>query len=113
MRISDWSSDVCSSDLDRCQGFEALGFRDGENAIVATGVEVAEVHRWLSDLGDQGQAIADAGQELIRAQHTVSARSRQLSAVFTAIADGRFAGSRWRDGAFELITPGEKEARSA
>jgi spore maturation protein CgeB len=99
----------CVLIADRCEGFEALGFRDRENAVAAAGDDVVEVHRWLSSLPDQGQAIAEAGRRHIREQHTVEARSRQLSAALDAILEERYAGSRWIGGRFHLRTTDGKE----
>lgn len=92
----------CVLVADRCEGFEALGFRDRHNALLAKGSEVLDAHRWLSELDDAGQGIANQGRDLIRQQHSISARGRQLSAAFEAISSGRFAGSKWVDGKFML-----------
>lgn len=94
---------------DKCQGFDALGFRNRENAVLSRGSEVMEAHRWLSGLKDKGQAVADAGRALVEAQHTVKARGRQLAAAIAAIAEGQFAGSRWADGRFHLMAPDGSE----
>src|SRR3546814_6408874 len=37
MRISDWSSDVCSSDLDQTQYFASGSYMDQERAIIGSG----------------------------------------------------------------------------
>src|SRR3546814_2622936 len=37
MRISDWSSDVCSSDLDQTQYFASGSYMDQEGAIIGSG----------------------------------------------------------------------------
>ena len=36
----------CVLVADRCKGFEALGFRDRENAVLARGADVKDVHDW-------------------------------------------------------------------
>src|SRR3546814_5317267 len=74
MRISDWSSDVCSSDLEgrahldllRSRGLE-VGRREFGDAVVATGVEALD----LSDGLDPASlaAAADEDDEVDRLGH--------------------------------------------
>src|SRR3546814_7225601 len=49
MRISDWSSDVCSSDLNRCP------FKPSEQA--ATAIALAEAHGAPIGLSENGSAV--------------------------------------------------------
>lgn len=86
------------------QGFEELGFIDGENAVICEPEEVLDIHTELNDNVERAQSLADAGRELILAKHTVEARGHQLGEALEAIAQGRFAGSRWKDGNFEVLT---------
>src|SRR3546814_9199636 len=66
MRISDWSSDVCSSDL--------LGKRLGEH-IVHFAESLAERTRGIADLGNGIAAILEAAAG--RGHHRVLHRARQ------------------------------------
>src|SRR3546814_5983569 len=99
MRISDWSSDVCSSDLTRV--FEAAGaaaclitdawegielfLEPGREVLVARdGDEVAELLRGL----DRGRAerIGAAARSRVLAHHTYDARAAEGE---TLLAGGR------------------------
>src|SRR3546814_6799356 len=68
MRISDWSSDVCSSDLDLDQHADAAAVHVGGNVVVAVDADHAAHLHVLADLGDQLGAqlfdsfAADAGR---------------------------------------------------
>lgn len=85
------------------EGFEALGFEDGRNAIVCNARDILDVHAWLEANPERAQEIASAGQDLVRGKHSVHARAQQFSASLLSIVDGTFAGSRWHNGEFELI----------
>ena len=100
----------CVLVAERCEGFEALGFQNGGNAIVAEGRMLGEVHDWLRNRPDEGQEIADSGRILIERQHTTAARARQLRAAFAAIKFDDFAGTRWKDGELLLrLSDGSEE----
>ena len=81
-------------------GFEAAGFKHGENCVVCEPEDVVEAHRWLESDPDRAQRIADAGRTLVLRQHSVTARARQFTETFAAIADGSFAGGEWIDGEY-------------
>jgi hypothetical protein len=85
-----------------CNGFEALGFENGVNAMVARPDQIPEVHAFLEAHPEEAQNIADAGRELIWEKHTVQARAAQLAASLDAILSGRFKGSYWEKGEFCL-----------
>src|SRR3546814_19930245 len=59
MRISDWSSDVCSSDLPL--DLEALGLEGGDDAL-GRAVAVVEVQLVLGDLAAAPAGVADDGR---------------------------------------------------
>ena len=86
-----------------CLGFEALGFEDGVNAVVCQPENVLAVHRELESDGSRAQAIAAAGRDLIWRTHSLHARIEQLRTALESILAGRFRGSRWCSGAFQLI----------
>lgn len=88
-----------------CNGFEALGFRDGENAIVCNAAEVANVGRRLKIDIDAAQAIADAGRRLIGERHTLSVRASQLRHALDAAQDGKWHGAEWQEGELVPLSP--------
>src|SRR3546814_15094045 len=79
MRISDWSSDVCSSDLfDDAQYERLLGFRDGlrrflrwsDDQAKAAGITPAQHQLLLAVRGHRGQpTIGDLAQPLLLRHH--------------------------------------------
>jgi spore maturation protein CgeB len=91
-------------------GFEAAGFRDGENCIIAEPQDLAESHAALTADPDRAERIARAGQQMVLNQHSLSARADDLSVVFDAIAEGNFYGSAWQDGRHRLRTRAERSA---
>jgi Glycosyl transferases group 1 len=93
----------CVLVCERSNGFGELGFVDKEHAVVCDGADVLDAHAWLTANMDRAQAIADAGRHLVRERHSVAARGRQIAAALQRIRRGNFAGSRWRDGVFELL----------
>jgi hypothetical protein len=85
-----------------CNGFEALGFRDGENAIVVEAQNVDELsEKYGSRDTDALQQIAEAGRRLIERCHTLSVRGEQLRDALEAAVAGRWNGAKWRDGRME------------
>src|SRR3546814_16204769 len=84
MRISDWSSDVCSSDLIRFGDNDRLAARVAQ-AAGAGGVVL------LSDI----DGLYDRNPAQPGAQHI--ARVERVDAAIAAIADGKSA-SAWRSG---------------
>jgi hypothetical protein len=84
-------------------GFEAAGFRDGESAVVCAPEDIVDAHRMLEADQDRAQAIADAGQKLVRERHSVSARAAQFADTFAAMADRSFAGAGWKDGNYAVM----------
>lgn len=92
----------CVIVCEKSNGFSDLGFLDRTNAIVCRAADILDAHSWLKSDPDRAQRIADAGRELVTRQHSVDARARQIGAALERIMQGRFHGSRWRGGAFEL-----------
>lgn len=86
-----------------CNGFDALGFRDGVNAVTCDPAAVPMVGRELLANMDQAQAIADAGRRLISECHTVGARARQLRDALERALEGRWSGGRWVGGRLEPL----------
>ena len=77
-----------------------MGLIPGTHYVAAAPADVPMVSPLLSDPDESGvQTIATAGQRLVRAKHTVSARSPEFRAALLAMMEGSFAGSSWRDGA--------------
>lgn len=88
---------VCSA----CNGFEALGFRDGVNAIVCQPEDLVALEKRLISNPEMAQSIASEGRKLIGERHTVEVRAAQLRMAFTKALKGDWHGAEWRDG--ELI----------
>jgi hypothetical protein len=86
---------------DPCHGFEALGFRNGENALACTPDDLAERLTGPVDL-DAAQAIATAGQNMVRRAHSISARASQMRRAVERILAGNFRGAFWCRGEFRL-----------
>ncbi len=86
---------------DPCYGFEALGFRDGENAVVCAPQALAAKFGSAPDLA-AAQEIATAGQRLVLRTHSIPARAAQMKRCVDAIVAGSFNGAAWRAGSFEL-----------
>jgi hypothetical protein len=86
---------------DPCYGFEALGFRDGEHAILCQPEQLAERFAAKQNL-EALQEIATAGQRMVLRTHSISARARQMRRCVDAIVAGRFRGSYWEKGEFKL-----------
>ncbi|MBI2725895.1 MAG: glycosyltransferase family 1 protein [Polaromonas sp.] len=86
-----------------CVGFESLGFRDGESAVLLDENDPAgQVLRLIADPA-RLQAIAAKGQEVVWRNHSIQARAHQMERSFNRILEGRFAGSAWRDGEFIFL----------
>src|SRR3546814_4223444 len=84
MRISDWSSDVCSSDLAQGQAFDHGGLADAGFAH-ANGIVLAAAGQYVDHLADLGVA----------AEHRVDLAGGGLGGeVLAELADGFFAARR-------------------
>lgn len=88
-------------------GFEAAGFRDGVNAIACDPKDIMDVHRSLEADVERAQVIADAGRQLVFAKHSLATRAVQLHETLSAMADGSFAGGRWKDGEYTVARKGK------
>jgi hypothetical protein len=86
---------------DPCYGFEALGFRDGHNAIASPPEQLAERFAPGPSV-EQLQDIATAGQRMVLRSHSISARAAQMRRCLDAIIGGTFRGSYWSGGEFRL-----------
>ena len=93
-----------------CNGFAALGYRDGENAVMTEPATVLDVDARLRQDPEWAQRIANAGRELVWNRHRIGARARQYAGAVEAIAGRRFHGSRWIDGKFVVIEHPEPES---
>src|SRR3546814_2028595 len=91
MRISDWSSDVCSSDL-----LEALGLEGGDDAL-GRAVAVVEVHLVLGDLAAAPAGVADDGRLAVLGPAKRAALAAEVPGVgggLSVEALGRLEGLR-------------------
>src|SRR3546814_9989554 len=103
MRISDWSSDVCSSDLEECRfeaqagSYDATKGRAAEDAAVDDGDEGAERARAaLIGCGTQGVFLAGNGGRGIEYCRHAAPEGDRRDAVAEAEADPR--QDAWRHG---------------
>jgi len=87
-----------------CAGFTNVGFVDRRNAILADCDQIPDVIADLEARPAWAQEIASAGRQLIWERHSIQARAKQFSECIEAIQSGSFAGSRWRDGEFHIVT---------
>src|SRR3546814_1438306 len=91
MRISDWSSDVCSSDLARGAGLVEIDVRPAEilsgssgepgSALVVQGDATI-----VADRGDDGQVAGDSIEERVevaRAEHAADPEFTDVTVHFT------------------------------
>jgi hypothetical protein len=83
-----------------CNGFEALGFADKENALKCLPQDIPAVNEFLENNPEKAQAIASAGREMVRQKHSVPVRAGQIKQALYAISQDRFNGSRWDKGNF-------------
>ena len=79
--------------------FKELGFEHNVNYINAepSGLNEA-LEYWLDN--PKAQAIANAGQQLIKQKHSLSSRGDQIEKCIRAMVSGNYKGSHWRDGEF-------------
>ncbi len=84
------------------EGFGHLGFAHGRNVFACEARNILDAHDWLTSDPARAQSIADAGRNLVRENHSVEARSRQIGACLRRIISGDFHGSRWQNGQFVL-----------
>ena len=92
-------------------GFAAAGFRDGENCVIAEPEAIGDIHKALEADPERSSRIAHVGQRLMIERHSLTARARDLSDIFDAIVERRFAGSHWVDGVHRLRSPVPEGAR--
>ncbi|WP_157845935.1 glycosyltransferase family protein [Kiloniella litopenaei] len=89
-----------------CNGFEALGFHNGINAIISQPEELSDLTNDLRKNPDRAQRIAQEGQSVVLRHHTVEARGRQFARVVSAIANKTFYGAFFENG--EIVLKQEK-----
>ena len=81
-----------------CNGFEALGFRDGDSAIATTPEAVVDdARRFLAD-PDHLRSIQQAGWRVVQSSHTVEARAPAFRSALQKVIAGTFSGSWWVQG---------------
>lgn len=83
-------------------GYGALGFEDRYNSVICEAKDILDADDWLQADPGRAQEIADRGRRLVLERHSVEARARQLKQSLNRIKRGKFSGSRWHKGSFEL-----------
>jgi len=86
-----------------CNGFEALGFKDGINAVACEPKDLPGAGLCLLKDELRAQKIADAGRQLVATRHTVKIRANQLEKALISALEGRWAGALWRNGNMEAL----------
>ncbi len=86
-----------------CVGFESLGFRDGESAVLLDENDPAGQVLALLSAPERLQAIAAKGQQVAWKSHSIHARAQQMAKSLARILEGRFSGTAWRDGEFVFL----------
>jgi hypothetical protein len=81
-----------------CNGFEAMGFRDGVNAFVCPPETLPDLHRRLVANPDYAQQVASAGRDLVGRRHTLGARAEQLKLALRRAVAGEWRGAAWTSG---------------
>ena len=84
------------------KGASDVGFFDHQNMLACDPEDILEVHQWLVKNPEEAQVMAERGLDMIRKNHSISARSYQLREVFEAVIDGTFSGGRWEQGTFKV-----------
>jgi hypothetical protein len=84
-----------------CHGFEALGFRHGENAFACEPDDLPALSRALNADLAAAQSVADAGRRLVAERHTLTVRGAQLKSALTRALAGQWNGASWQRG--ELV----------
>src|SRR3546814_14086483 len=95
MRISDWSSDLCSSDLERARGqtdVSASGQRETDIETVTGGIGVG-----ADDVGLVHDRLGDVALEARQADHQLDVEAEALAVVAWADADLGRPGAVVRD----------------
>src|SRR3546814_13960205 len=87
MRISDWSSDVCSSDLRKCTGVTIVAAMMRVQCRTTTGVQAAAGHRRAEEQGKQPEDSASARKHGLTAGQSPDAVQQQLTPKINALFD--------------------------
>src|SRR3546814_11122184 len=87
MRISDWSSDVCSSDLRKCTGVTIVAAMMRVQCRTTTGVQAAARHRRADEQGKQPEDSASARKHCLTACQSPDAVQQQIKTKINALSD--------------------------
>src|SRR3546814_5265064 len=101
MRISDWSSDVCSSDLTRRAGAHRQDGGGGLDVAAVLQRRGRHVHRHFQRIARLRQGLATRR----RLQQPLTEQQYQV-----VIAQGRQETSRQADGSVVLVQPGDRKS---
>jgi hypothetical protein len=86
-----------------CVGFEDLGFRDGEHAIVAAPDDAGHHARRLVNDADVRQRIAGGGFDLVRREHSTARRADQLIDCMQRLGRDQLKNAQYVRGRFEVV----------
>jgi hypothetical protein len=80
-------------------GMSDLGFEAGKNFILCEASSIAQEVRRLQESDISAlEGLSGRLQQIVMAEHTVSARALQLRAAFDLLANGTFRGAKWSEG---------------
>src|SRR3546814_9524897 len=98
MRISDWSSDVCSSDLGNALGHE----RGGDAVQIGAGnMRVGDDHR-APAVQERRDLRADIGEQSVADQDIIASRAQFDGQPFHCVSASRIARTRSEEHTSEL-----------
>lgn len=84
-----------------CTGYADLGFAPDRHYIQAEPEQlVSALATWLND--PRAPEVARAGQDLVIAKHSISARGEQIDRCLQAMLGGTYRGARWNHGEYVL-----------
>lgn len=83
-------------------GAHHLGFIDRVHYYNAVPESLCDLHHEMESSLEVASQIVAKGRDLILDKHSVAARAIQLNAVQALIVEGKFGGSCWRNGQYEI-----------
>lgn len=86
-----------------CNGFNALGFVDGMNAVVCSPEEFPTLGKIMLSEPERANEVAIAGRDLIQRYHSLHVRAHQCSSALEIAIQGKWSGAVWKSGKLEYV----------